>query len=220
MFSESFEKESHRSVRTSKALTAIWILSPCMFLLSLKVTLHALNNVTTWSEHAKHYILTSDFDAALISETHLEREKLVTAAKEARKFSWAGTGSAAISTANNDTSAGVLALVRTRRFSAPTHVWQGGSSVSWVGRCCCLQLISSTPSVSAAIFTPVRCKTCVFSRDGKVPFILGADFNFLPSLRQDLSMHGVSLWIRKLGASVVIPEGTTHTCCIGKDQKN
>ena len=51
-------------------------------------------NVTTWSEHAKQYILTSDFDAALISETHLEREKLVTAAKEARKFSWAGTGSA------------------------------------------------------------------------------------------------------------------------------
>ena len=31
--------------------------------------------MTTWSEHAKHYILTSDFDAALISETHLERER-------------------------------------------------------------------------------------------------------------------------------------------------
>ena len=28
-------------------------------------------NLTTWSEHAKHYILTSDFDATLISETHL-----------------------------------------------------------------------------------------------------------------------------------------------------
>ena len=37
-------------------------------------------NVTTWSEHAKHHILTSDSDAAVISETHLEREKLVTAA--------------------------------------------------------------------------------------------------------------------------------------------
>ena len=114
----------HRSVRTSKALTAIWILSPFLFPLSLAVTRHTLNNsviippsqmqfcdrsgkvrenpfchrskrggrkhtgkkrkteiaqgvvnilqcnVTTWSEHAKHYILTSDFDAALISETH------------------------------------------------------------------------------------------------------------------------------------------------------
>ena len=76
-------------------------------------------NVTTWSEHAKHYIFASDFDAALISETHLEREELVTAAKEARKFSWAGTRSAAISTANNGTSAEVLALVRTRWFSKP-----------------------------------------------------------------------------------------------------
>ena len=38
-------------------------------------------NVTSWSGHAKHYILTSDFDAALTSETHLECEKLVNAAK-------------------------------------------------------------------------------------------------------------------------------------------
>ena len=41
----------------------------------------------------------------------------MTAAKEARKFSWAGTGIAAINTASNGTSAGVLALVRTRWFS-------------------------------------------------------------------------------------------------------
>ena len=48
MFSENFEKESypapHRSVRTSKALTVIWILYPCLFLLSLTVNLHTLNN--------------------------------------------------------------------------------------------------------------------------------------------------------------------------------
>ena len=74
-------------------------------------------NVTTWSEHAKHYILTSDFGAALISEPHLEREKLATAAKEARTISWAGTGSATISNANNGTSAGEIALVRSRWFS-------------------------------------------------------------------------------------------------------
>ena len=43
-----------------------------------------------------------------------KERKLVIAAKEARKLSWAGTGSAATSTASNGTSAGVLALVRTR----------------------------------------------------------------------------------------------------------
>ena len=79
-------------------------------------------NVTAWCEHARHYILTSEFDEALTSETHLERKKLVTAAKEARKFSWAGTGSAATSTASNGTSAGVLALVRTRWFSKPLSI--------------------------------------------------------------------------------------------------
>ena len=118
-------------------------------------------NVTTWSGDARHYILASDFDAALISETHLGREKMVTAGKEARTFSWAGTGSATISTANNGTSAGVLALVRTRWFPKPLSICtpsqdrQGGSYVSWVGRFCCLQLISSTPSFSAAISTPI-----------------------------------------------------------------
>ena len=57
------------------------------------------------------------------------------------------------------------------------------------------------------------------TRDGKLAFILGADFNFPPSLWQDLSMHGGSFCKRKLGASVVIPEGTTHTCRTGKSQK-
>ena len=84
---------------------------------------------TTLSEHVKHDSLTSDFDAALISETHWEREKLVTAATEARQFSWAGTGSAAISTASNGTSAGVLALVRTRWFSKPLSICTDGAGV-------------------------------------------------------------------------------------------
>ena len=75
--------------------------------------------MTAWSEHARHYILTSNFDAALTSETHLGRDKLVIAVTEARKSSWAGTGCAAITTANNGTSAGVLALVRTRWSSKP-----------------------------------------------------------------------------------------------------
>ena len=122
-------------------------------------------NVTTWSEHAKHYILTSDFVAALISETHLEREKLVTAVRrsalqavaQVREYShW----SAHVGFPNPCQSA-VTMLV----FSAPTHDWKGGSYASWVGRFCCLLLISSTPLVSAAISTPIWCKTCVFSRE-------------------------------------------------------
>ena len=182
-------------------------------------------NVTSWSEHAKHYILTSDFDAALISETHLEREKLVTAVKAAMKLPWAGTGSAAISTANNGASAGVLALVRTRwgflslclcvqmklDSSAPTHDWQGGSYVSWVGRFCCLQLISSTPSVSAAISTQIWCKT-ILSRETES---FHSFWERISISRQACGktcpcMEAASLWIRKLGAPVVLPEGTTR----------
>ena len=59
----------------------------------------------------KHLILTSDFDAALISETHLEEAKLTTAVDQARKSAWAGTGRTAISTAINGTSARVLGLL-------------------------------------------------------------------------------------------------------------
>ena len=141
-------------------------------------------NVTTWSEHAKHYILTSDFDAALISETHLEREKLVTAAKEARKFTWAGTGSEAISTASNGTSAGVLALVRTRWFSKPLSICADAAGVLcptprlagrviWVmGREILMTAyfedsIGFRSDINANLMQDV----CFLTRDGKLPFI-------------------------------------------------
>ena len=123
-------------------------------------------NVTTWSEHAKHYILTSDFDATLISETHLEREKLVTAAKEARKFSWAGTGSAAIGTASNGTSVGV----RTRWFSKPLS-----TCTDEAGVLCPTHDCGFRSDINANLMQDV----CFLTRDGKLPFILGADFNFL-----------------------------------------
>ena len=190
-------------------------------------------NVTTLSELAKHYILASDFDAALVSETHLEREKLVTAAQRTRKFSWAGTGSAAISTARNGTSAGVLALVRTRWVSKPLSTCTDEDGVlcpnpRLTGRV--IRVMSREILLFTAYFehsvgfrshinANVMQDVCFLTRDGKLPFILGADFNFPPSLWQDLSMHGGSLQLRKLGASVVIPEGTTHTCCAGKGQK-
>ena len=60
---------------------------------------------------------------------------------------------------------------------------------------------------------------CFLTRDGRFPFILGADFNFPPSLWQDLSLHGGGIWTKQLGASVVIPEGSSHTCRTGRGQK-
>ena len=60
---------------------------------------------------------------------------------------------------------------------------------------------------------------CFLTRDGIFPFILGADFNFPPSLWQDLSLHGGGVWIKQLDASVVIPEGSSHTCRTGRGQK-
>ena len=180
-------------------------------------------NVTSWSEHAKHYILTSDFDGA-----HLEREKFLMAAKEARKFSWAGTGSAATSTASNGTSAGVLALVRTRWFSKPLSICTdeagflcpnprlAGRVTRVMGRAAYFEhSVGFRSDVNANLIQDV----CFLTIDGKVPFILGADFNFPPNLWQDLPTHGGSLWLQKLGASVVVPEGTTHTCRVGKGQK-
>ena len=47
----------------------------------------------------------------------------------------------------------------------------------------------------------------------------GADFNFPPSLWQDLTLHGGGIWIKQLDASVVIPEGSSHTCRTGTGQK-
>ena len=124
--------------------------------------------MTAWSEHARHYILTSDFAAALISETHLRRDKLVSAATEARKSSWAGTGSAAISTANNGANAGVLASVRT-----PLSICTDEAGVfcpnprlaERVIRVMGREMSLLTALVSAAISMPIRCTTCVFSRE-------------------------------------------------------
>ena len=211
----------HRSVRTSTALTVIWIDLPCLFPLNVTETLHTLSNfviislfykkvsrvavvkmfcricifvawkvrsgvvlfviarpeeeaqaeylpmqrVTTWSEHAKHHILTSDFDATLISETHLRKEGLLSAVTEAKKSGWAGTSSAATNTARvqacshwsenvgfpSPCQSAVTMLV----FSVQTHGWQGGSYASWAGRFCCSQRISSTRSVSAATPMPI-----------------------------------------------------------------
>ena len=38
-------------------------------------------------------------------------------------------------------------------------------------------------------------------------------------LWQDLSLHGDGIWIKQLGALVVIPEGSSHTCRTGRGQK-
>ena len=121
-------------------------------------------NVTNWSEHAGHLILTSDFEAALIFETHLEEAKLMTAVKKARKSAWAGTSRAAIGTAINGTNAefspwfandgtpNTCPLVQAKPvFSVPTYNWRKGS---WAGKFCCSLPISSIWWVFAVKLVP------------------------------------------------------------------
>ena len=150
----------------------------------------------------------------------------MSAAKEARKFSWAGTGSGAISTASNGTSAGVLALVRTRWFSTPSSICTDETGIlcpnpRLAGRITGRETLLLTACFEHSVGfrsdnnANLMQDVCFLTRDGKFPFILGADFNFPPSLWQDLSMDGG----RKLGASVVIPWGTTHTRRKGKGQE-
>ena len=176
--------------------------------------------MTTWSEHARHYILTSDFEAALISD-HLGKKRLLSAVTEAKKSGWAGTGSAATNTVNNGTSAGVLALVRKRWFSKPLSICSddagilcpnsllAGRVIRVMGREILLLTAYFEHSVGSRSDTNANLMqdVCFLTRVGRFPFILGADFNFPPSLWQDL------------GASVVIPEGSSHTCRTGRGQK-
>ena len=275
----------HRSVRTSTALTVIWIDLPCLFPLNVTETLQSGSgqdvlsnlhfrgmdgqersnpfchrtarggrkhtgkrrklelskgvvnilqcNVTTWSEHAKHYILTSDFDATLISETHLRKEGLLSAVTEAKKFGLAGTGSAATNTVNNGTSAGVLALVRKRWFSKPLSISSddagilcpnsrlAGTVIRVMGREILLLTAYFEHSVGFRSDTNANLMQDVgfLTRDGRFPFILGADFNFPPSLWQDLTLYGGGIWIKQLGASVVILE-VPHTRVARVEAKN
>ena len=164
-------------------------------------------NVTAWSEHARHFILTSDFDAVLFSETHQEEAKLVAVVKEAKKSAWPGTGSAAISTASNGASAGVLALVRTRWSSKPLSICTDEAGVlcpiprlaERVNRVTGREILLLTAyfehsvGFRSDINANLMHDVCFLTRDGRLPFNLGADFNFPPSLWQDLSLHGQPL---------------------------
>ena len=87
----------------------------------------------------------------------------------------------------------------------------GRSCASWAGRFFCSQAYFEH-SVGFRSDTNVN-----LMHD--VPFILAADFDFPPGLWQDHSMHGGNLWIQKLEASVVPPEGSTHTCRTGSGRK-
>ena len=97
-------------------------------------------------------------------------------------------------------------------FLAPTHGWQEGHAGRGWGDFDVYTLFRALrrfPQRHQRQFDARR----VFSYEKQKA---GADFNFPPSLWQDLSMQGGSLWLRKLGASVVISEGTTHACRAGK----
>ena len=155
------------------------------------------------------------------------------AVKEARKSAWAGTGGAAICTANNGTSAGVPALVRTRWHPKPFSTCTDEAGVLCRNPRLAERVIRVTSrdillltayfehSVGFRIVINANLMhdVCLLPRDRRLPFILGADFNFPTSLLQDSSLHGGSLWIQKLGVSVVTPVGSTHTCRNGRSQK-
>ena len=143
---------------------------------------------------------------------------------------WAGTGSAAISTTSKGTSAGVLARVRTRWFSKPLSTCTDEAGVlcpnaRLAGRVIRVTgtdilLLTSYFEHSVGFHSDINANlmhdVCFLTRDGRLSFIVGAGFNFPPSLWRDLSLHGGSLWIRMLGASMVTPDGSTHTCRTGR----
>ena len=158
-------------------------------------------NVTTWSEHARHYILTSIFDAALISETRLGKERLLSAVTEAKKSGWAGTGSATKNTVNYGTSAGVLALVRKRWFSKHLSICRddagilcpnsrlAGRVIRVMGREILLLTAYFEHSVSFRSDTNANLMqdVCFLTRDGRVSIHSGCGFQLSakPMARSD-----------------------------------
>ena len=127
-----------------------------------------------------------------------------------------------MSTANNGAIAGVLALVRTRWFSKFLSICTDEAGVLCPNPILVLLLAADfehSVGFRVDINANLMHDVCLLTRDRKPPFISGVDFNFPPKLWQDLSFHGGSLWIHKLGASVVAPEGSTHTCRTGRGQK-
>ena len=134
-------------------------------------------NVTSWSEHAKHYILTSDFDATLISRPtigrkgyrhqsrrHRNLDGLARAAQQQTLLTTVRVQACSQRSEHVGFPSSCQSAVTMLVLSFQTHDWQGGSYASWAGRFCCSQRISSTRSVSAAIPMPIKCRTCVFSR--------------------------------------------------------
>ena len=131
------------------------------------------------------------------------------------------------------TTARVLALVRKRWFSKPLSICRddagilcpnsrlAGRVIRVMGREILLLTAYFEHSVGFRSDTNANLMqdVCFLTRDGRFPFILGADFNFPPSLWQDLTLHGGGIWIKQLGASVVIPQGSSHTCRTGRGQK-
>ena len=121
-------------------------------------------------------------------------------------------------TLNNGTSAGVLALVRKRSFSKPLSLCSddtgilcpnsrlAGRVIRVMGREILLLTAYFEHSVGFRSDTNANLMqdVCFLTRDGRFPFVLGADFNFPPSLWQYLSLHGGGIWTKQLGASVVI----------------
>ena len=171
--------------------------------------------MTTWSEHARHHILTCDFDATLISETHLRRDGPLSAVTEANKSGWSGAGSAATNIVNNGTSAGVLTLVRKRWFSKPLSICSddagilcpsprlAGRVIRVMGRE--ILLLTAYFEHSAGFRSDINANlihdVCFLTRDRRYPFILGRISTFRhPCGRICLYMEeasGSSSWVHR-----------------------
>ena len=132
------------------------------------------------------------------------------AVKEARKSAWAGTGSAAISTANNGTSARSACdgPHKTKLMSsAPTHSRRGGSVVSWQGDSDAQSLVCTCCGISQRYNANLMHDSCFLTRR-KTLVDFWSEFQFPAQLVARL----VSSWRQSLDPNAGSIGG--HTSCV------
>ena len=69
-------------------------------------------NITSWSDHASHYVTTADFDVACVAEAHLTKDCMLKELVTHKRHGWIGSGAPATRTSELGTSGGCLTLVK------------------------------------------------------------------------------------------------------------
>ena len=69
-------------------------------------------NITSWSDHASHYVTTADFDVACVAEAHLTKDCMLKELATLKRHGWIGSGAPATRTSELGTSGGCLTLVK------------------------------------------------------------------------------------------------------------